>query len=116
MGEFDTSEGKQPLPILVAGYVAVALIFGFSQFFAPAGLNAWVPYLGIWFFSVLAYLVPFTIFVLANGNVERKNASLKYASKTVNAVRFGLLLFGVSCSTVISFFLATEISKALNAG
>lgn len=116
MGEFDTSVGKQPLPILYAGYAAVALVFGISQFFAPSGLNAWVPYVGIWFFSVVAYLAPFTFFVLANGSVERKNGSLKFQRKTVNALRFGLLLFGVTCSTVISFFLATEISKALNAG
>jgi uncharacterized membrane protein YbhN (UPF0104 family) len=116
LGEFDTSVGKQPLPILYAGYVAVALIFGISLIFAPSGLNAWVPYLGIWFFSVVAYLAPFTIFVLANGKVERKFGSLKYESKTVNLVRFGLLLFGILASTVISFFLATEISKALNAG
>lgn len=116
MAEFDTSQGKQPLAILYAGYVAVALIFVLSQVFAPSGLNAWIPFLGIWLFSVIAFLVPFALFVFANGNVERKNGSLKYQRKTVNVLRFGLALFGVSCSTVISFFLATEISKALNAG
>jgi hypothetical protein len=116
LGEFDTSEGKQPLPILYAGYVAVLLTFVVGQIFAPSGLNAWVPYLGIWGFSVAAYLVPFTLFVLANGKVERKHGSLKYSSKAVNATRFGLLVVGVVCSTVISYFLATEISKALNAG
>lgn len=116
MSDFDTSRGKQPLPILFAGYAAVVVILILSFVLAPTGVNAWLPYLGFWFVSVLAYVVPFTIFVLANGKVERNNAQLVYARKAVSFARFGLLVVGLVSSTIIAFFLATEISKALNGG
>ena len=116
MGEFDTRVGKQPMAILYFGYVAVLLVLVVGRVLAPSGLNAWAPYLLIWVFSVLAYLVPFTLFVLANGKVERNSATLKYDRKTVNVARFGLLVFGLVASTFTALFLATEISKALNGG
>lgn len=116
MSDFDTSKGKQPLPILFAGYAAVVVVLVLSLVLAPTGVNAWLPYLGFWLVSVLAYVVPFTIFVLANGKVERNNAQLVYERKAVNLARFGLLVVGLISSTVIAYFLATEISKALNGG
>ena len=116
MSDFDTSRGKQPLPILFAGYAAVVVILIVTLVVSPSGVNAWLPYLSFWVVSVLAYVVPFTIFVLANGKVERNNAQLVYARKAVNVARFGLLVVGLAASTTIAFFLATEISKALNGG
>lgn len=116
MSDFDTSKGKQPLSILFAGYAAAAVILVLGFLVKPSGTSAWLPYLGFWVVSVLAYVVPFALFLLANGKVERNNASLVYSRKAVNAARFGLLAFGLSVSVFISFFLATEISKALNGG
>jgi hypothetical protein len=112
--EFDTRIGKQPLQILYFGCAAVILTLVVSRVLAPTGIGAWAPYLLIWLFSVVAYVAPFAIFYLANGKVERENATLKYDRKTVNLARFGLLVVGLISSVYISFFLATEISKALN--
>ncbi len=116
MNEFDTGVGKQPLGILFAGYGAVVLVLVLTLVLSPTGINAWVPYLLFWVVSVLAYVAPFTLFYLANGKVERESKSLKYDRKAVNFARFGLLIVGLVSSTTISLFLATEISKTLNAG
>ena len=116
MDEFNANEGKQPLQILFFGYAAVVLVFVASIVLAPKGIGAWAPYLLIWLLSVIAYVAPFAIFYLANSKVERDHASFKYDRKVVNTARFGLLVVGLISSTFISFFLATEISKALNGG
>ena len=116
MNEFDTEVRKQPLILLFAGYAAVVFVLVLTLVLSPSGINAWAPYLVFWFISVLAYVIPFTLFYLANGKVERQSKSLKYDRKTVNFARFGLLIVGLASSTTISFFLATEISKTLNAG
>lgn len=114
MDEFGSGIGKQPLGILFAGYAAVIVVAVLGRVFAPSGVNAWVPYLLFWFVSVLAYIVPFTLFYLANGRIERDFGVLKHDRKLVNFLRFGLVLVGIAASTYCAVFLATEISKTLN--
>ena len=114
MDESVTGVGKQPLGILFAGFAAVIIVFVLGRVFAPEGINAWVPYLFIWVASVVAYILPFTLFYLANGRVERMHAALKHDRKLVNFVRFSLVALGILASTINSLYLATEISKTLN--
>lgn len=114
MENFETGVGKQPINILIFGYVAVVVVFVLGRVFAPTGLNAWIPFFGIWLVSIVAYLLPIALFYIANGKVERENAALHYDRKTVNLARFGLLILGLVTSVVVSFSLATELSKFLN--
>lgn len=91
--------------------VSAVLIAGLIIDPAKTGIGAWVGYLWLWIASLLAYLIPFGIFVLRDMQIRGSSRNgYRSSASTVSAVRISLLVFGMTVSTFFMFGFATDLS------
>lgn len=110
----DRNEGKAPLHWLALGVIATLVLMALFFIFPPQGDFTIVGGLIFWFLSMVAYLLPFWIFV--DSDLKIRSTSNYYYSnpKTISTLRGFYLAFGIFMSLVFIYGVADELSRILN--
>jgi hypothetical protein len=110
----NSNQGKAPWHFMMIGAGATLLLLLVWFFVRPTGDFAITGNILFWILSMVAYLVPFMLFVISDMKIRTSSTYYYTNPKTVSGARGFYLGFGLLISTFFAYGAADELSRVLN--